>query len=89
MDIEKAAKREVDRIGKIIPNVMLLESQGGALVSFAKDYAKDAKFFFEHEKFVEAFEAAIISWAYIDISLKLKLVSVKKEFLKHFTVEKA
>tara|TARA_Y100000310_G_scaffold137112_1_gene136035 strand:+ start:1175 stop:1435 length:261 start_codon:yes stop_codon:yes gene_type:complete len=85
MDIEKAAKREVDRIGKIMPNVILLESQGSALVSFAKDYAKDAKFFFEHGKFVEAFEAAIISWAYIDISLKLKLIKVNAKFLKHFT----
>jgi hypothetical protein len=85
MDIEKAAKREVDRIGKIMPNVILIESQGGALVSFAKDYAKDAKFFFEHSKFIEAFEAAIISWAYIDISLKLKLVSLDAKFSKHFT----
>lgn len=89
MEIKTAAEREIKRVKEFLPSVELAKPEGSGLISFAKDYAKDANFFFEHGKFVEAFEAAIISWAYIDISLKLKLVSVDNKLLKYFTVDKA
>ena len=56
------------------------------LLAFAKNYAKDSEFFLEHGKLVEAFEAAIIAWAYIDIGLKLGLLEVPASLREHFTV---
>ena len=85
MEIKVAAEREIKRVSKFLPSVTQAKPGGRGLISFAKDYAKDASFFFEHEKYVEAFEAAIITWAYIDIGLKLKLIDVPTAHLKNFT----
>jgi len=96
MDLEKAAKREVTRMKKIMPKVEIKESRGAdavfknkhaaELLNFAKNYAKDSEFFLEHGKLVEAFEAAIIAWAYVDIGLKLGLLEVPSSLREHFTV---
>jgi len=98
MKIEDAAEKEVKRIRKIIPKVEIKESidadaisgatNATSLLDFAKNYAKDSEFFLEHEKHVEAFEAAIIAWAYIDIGLKLGLLAVPASLRGDFTVDK-
>lgn len=88
MKIEAAAKREVDRISKIMPGVKQTKSSGGELISFAQNYASDATFFLKRGKNVEAFEAAVIAWAYVDVGIKLGLLTVPAKFMEDFTTDK-
>lgn len=88
MSLSATAKKEVARINKFLPAVKAKKPKGTELLSFAKDYASDSKYFLKKGKFIEAFEAAIISWAYIDIGLKMKVLEVSKTFLGNFTVDK-
>lgn len=84
MTIQQAAKREVARMQDILPAVKTTK-KGKHLLGFANNYAQDSKYFLEKKKYIEAFEAAIIAWAYLDIGLKLKLLSVPKELKNNFT----
>jgi len=85
MEIQAAAEREVKRIKTIVPAVKQVKPEGKELLDFAKNYASDSEFFLKKGKFVEAFEAAIIAWAYIDIGFKLGLLGVPAELRKNFT----
>jgi len=85
MEIKVAAEREVERIKSIIPKVELAKPAGEELIDFAKNYASDSEFFLKTGKFVAAFEAALIAWAYIDIGLKLGLLDVPENLRKNFT----
>lgn len=86
MSLKESAEREVDRVNAILPAVSALKPKGEDLLAFAEDYASDSKFFLKSKKFVEAFEAAVIAWAYVDIGLKLGLLDVPKKLLENFTV---
>lgn len=88
MSIEKAAKREVDRMKEVLSAVKLDDSkdeEAKDFLDFARNYQKDSIYFYEKKQFVEAFEAAIIAWAYVDIGLKLGIFSVPKEQEGWFT----
>lgn len=52
---------------------------------FASNYYKDGLYFFKKEQYEEAFEAFIISWAYLDISLKLGFIEASKDVREMFT----
>jgi hypothetical protein len=58
---------------------------GEEYYKFAETYFKDGKYFFEKGKYLEAFEAAVIAWAYIDFGLKLKWFEVPVDLKKNFT----
>ena len=84
MEIKQAAEKEVRRIQKILPSVKA-KSHGNDLLDFAMRYGSDAEFFLKKEKYLEAFEAAIIAWAYLDVGLKLNLLFIPDSLKKHFT----
>jgi len=88
--IERAAQKEVERTGSFIEKVEILKDSEEArqVLLLAKSYFSDAKHFLKEGKFVEAFEAAIISWGYVDSGLHFGKFRVPDEFLKNFTVEK-
>jgi hypothetical protein len=52
----------------------------------AKSYLTDAKYFYEKKKFLEAFEAAVIAWAYLDAGLHLKVFKIPESMKKIFTI---
>ena len=52
---------------------------------FSRAYFDDGLHFFEKKKFLESFEAFIISWAYVDAGLKLKYFKVKEDQKSNFT----
>ena len=87
MEIQQAAEKEMKRMKEIISNVKVISSDKKALhfIDFAKNYHKDGIYFFNEKKFIESFEAFIISWAYIDCGLKLKFFQVPKAQKKWFT----
>lgn len=84
MEIKSSAEKEVARMQEILPAVKTTK-KGEHLLDFANRYAEDSKYFLKKAKYIEAFEAAIIAWAYIDIGLKLKLLKVPEKLKGHFT----
>ena len=85
MDIEKQAEKEIKRMDGIIGKVELVDDRGKTLFQAAKTYFSDSKYFLEKKKFLEASEAAVISWSYIDAGLHVKVFRVPKELEESFT----
>lgn len=54
-------------------------------MAMAKNYFEDATYFSEKEDTVRAFEAIVISWAYIDAGIKVGFFSVPDELKEYFT----
>ena len=77
------AEKEIKRMQAVFDK--LLVKQGEKFHAFAKTYFEDSKYFYQKKKYIEAFEAAIIAWSYIDFGLKLGYFAVPKEQKKWFT----
>ena len=85
-DIKTEAGKEMKRMAEIFADIKVLgKPRAQEFYDFAKDYFKDGIHFFEKEKYVLAFEAFIISWAYLDIGLKLGMFQTHLK--KYFTAE--
>jgi len=87
MNVEKTAKKEIKRMEDVIEKVEALSEEGKEVLQLAKAYMKDANYFYEKKKFLEAFEAAVIAWAYVDAGLHLKVFKVPESMKKIFTVD--
>ena len=86
-DLKQETEKEMKRLEEIFADVKVLEEdRAQEFYDFAKDYFNDGKHFFEKEEYVQAFEAFIIAWAYLDIGIKLGMFET--ELKKHFTVDK-
>ena len=86
--IKKEAEKEMNRMTKIFDSVKV-SGKGMSLdfYRFAKNYFEDGKHFFDKGDYIEAFEAFIIAWAYIDAGLKLKYFEVNTDLKTDFTSE--
>jgi hypothetical protein len=86
--MKAVAEKEMKRMEEIFAKIEILNKlQADEFYSFAENYFEDGKHFFGKGKYVEAFEAFIISWAYIDAGLKLIFFKVPNNLKKHFTVD--
>lgn len=87
MDIKKSAEKEIARMQHVFDKLQVHyhDEHASEFHDFAERYFSDGKWFFEKERFLEAFEAAVIAWAYIDAGLKLGFFSVPKELKENFT----
>ncbi|MBI2041210.1 MAG: DUF357 domain-containing protein [DPANN group archaeon] len=86
MDIKASAEKEIKRMQEIFGKVEVNNAdKSKEFYDFAKTYFEDGKYFLKKEKFIEAFEAAVIAWAYLDAGLKLGFFSVPKDAKKFFT----
>jgi len=86
MEVEEVAKKEIKRMEEVIDKVEALGEDGKEVLQLVKAYMKDAKYFYEKKKFLEAFEAAVIAWAYLDAGLHLKIFKIPESMKKIFTV---
>jgi hypothetical protein len=84
---QEAAEKEMSRMKEVFKSIKIISKEKNAkeFYDFSKNYFNDGIYFFKEKKFIESFEAFIISWAYIDIGIKLKFFSVQKEHEKLFT----
>ncbi|MBD3262998.1 DUF357 domain-containing protein [Candidatus Woesearchaeota archaeon] len=83
-NLKQNAEKEIKRMQKVFDSLEV--KKGNQFYDFAKNYFDDSKHFLEKKKYIEAFEAAVIAWAYIDFGLKLNYFSVPREQEKWFTV---
>lgn len=77
------AEREMNRMKLIFQSLKPVDHE---FYKFAENYYKDGLHFFEKGMFPEAFEAFIISWAYLDVCLKLGIINVPDKLKHYFTV---
>lgn len=88
MAIKEYAEKEMKRMGVIKEvKVVSKDKKAKEFFEFADNYYNDGLYFFKKGQYEEAFEAFIISWAYLDISLKMGFISVPEMFKKVFTVD--
>ncbi len=86
MELQNEAEKELRRIDEILGKVNLIKSDGRELLRICESYHEDAHGFLKAQKFLQAFEAAVICWAYIDAGIHLGVFQVPKEFSRLFTI---
>lgn len=86
MEIEQEAKKEIERMEKVLEGLKVLRHEGKEIFELVNSYFTDAKHFYQNKKFLQSFEAAVICWTYVDSGLHLKLFSVNEEVKKFFTI---
>jgi hypothetical protein len=86
-ELEEKARKESERVDKIIANLEVIDEKANSLLSVLNSYYKDCKGFLEKRQFLQALETAFICWAYVDAGLHLKVFKVPEEMRKIFTVE--
>ncbi|MFH0869069.1 MAG: hypothetical protein V1839_02480, partial [archaeon] len=64
-DLKKSAEKEISRMQQVFDKLEVHVHHPASLqfYDFAERYFNDGKWFFEKERFLEAFEAAVIAWA--------------------------
>lgn len=83
-DIRKEAEKEIKRMEEVFE---ALQGEECEVLRLARGYFEDSKYFCVRGEYLKAFEAAVISWAYVDALLHFGKASLPEEYLKHFTVE--
>ena len=86
MELKNEAKKEINRVELIMKNLKMIKSEGSEILKMINSYFKDAKHFYEKEKFLQAFEAAVICWTYVDAGLHLNVFEVPESLKKFFTI---
>ncbi len=84
MNLKDIAKKEIDKISKVMENLEIIEDN--ELLSLAKSYWEDANHFYEKGMYLQAFEAAVIVWAYLDALLHFNKIKIPTELKHIFTV---
>ncbi|MGC9059081.1 MAG: DUF357 domain-containing protein [Candidatus Aenigmatarchaeota archaeon] len=85
-EIENLAKKEIEKMEEVFKNLKLIDEKATEIYNLALSYFLDAKYFLEKKDFLRAFEAVVISWAYIDCCLHLKFLEISDELKRYFTV---
>jgi len=91
MELEEAAKKEVAKMKEVMRTLKLSESKKDeeeviVLKKLVDSYWIDAQHFLKEKKFLQAFEAVVICWAYVDSGLHLRVFEVDEEVNNFFTV---
>lgn len=88
-NLQAAARKEIDRMKKAISAVTLAHPsrEGEKVFALASAYLSDAEHFFGKGKYLEAFEASVICWGYLDAGLHLGAFLLSDESVREvFTV---
>jgi len=86
MNLKEIVKKEIEKMEEVVKEVELKDIKALEVYNLALSYFSDAKHFFEKEDFVRAFEAVVISWAYLDACLHFGFIEIPEKFKKYFTV---
>lgn len=81
------AEKELNRLKEPIKHAKPKTKKAEDLIMMSKAYYSDAGHFFKKEMYVEAFEASIIAWAYLDSGLRLGIISMPEKYKETFTID--
>ena len=76
MSIEELVEKEIKKIEDVVKEVKLKDSKALEVYNLALSYFVDAKHFFDKKDFIRAFEAIVISWAYLDSCLHFDFIEI-------------
>lgn len=82
--IKKLTEDQIKIIDKVISEIKTIEEN--EVIELAKNYFEDAKYFLKNKDYISAFEAIIISWAYIDACLHFGKIKIDESLKKYFTI---
>ncbi|MEM0480949.1 MAG: DUF357 domain-containing protein [Candidatus Aenigmatarchaeota archaeon] len=85
MNLEEIARKEIEKMDKVIKEVKVLEPKALEIYNLAISYLIDSKYFLEKKDFIRAFECVVISWAYLDACLHLNLIEIPEKYKDYFT----
>ena len=85
-ELKEIAKKEIEKIEKVLENCKVVNPDFLEIFNLATSYFQDAKYFFEKKDYVRAFEAVVITWAYLDCGLHLKMIEIDERYKAYFTV---
>ena len=83
-EIKRLSLREIERMEQVLSEMEVLEDS--SVVLLARSYFSDSKTFFDKREYVNAFEAIIICWAYVDSLLHFGKIRISDERKDLFTV---
>lgn len=86
MDLEKEARKEIERIDKIMKTLKVIDDRADSLVKVLNSYYDDSKSFLKKKEYLQALETAFIVWAYVDAGLHLGVFEVPDDMKKMFTI---
>lgn len=86
MELEKEARKEMERIEKIMENLEMIDPKATGLVKVLNSYYEDSKSFLKKKQYLQALETSFIVWAYVDAGLHLGVFKVSDELKKMFTI---
>jgi hypothetical protein len=86
VNLQQEADKEIKRIDKVLEELEVLDHHGQEILELIESYHTDSKHFFKEKMFLQAFEAAVICWAYVDTGLHLNLFKVPEEMKRIFTI---
>lgn len=89
-ELEKLSEKEIDRMKQVMEAIELKDEKDEKsrhLLKLAESYFTDSQHFLNKGDLVRAFEAVVISWAYVDAGLNLDVFTVPDGLKEGFTIE--
>jgi len=83
--LRKLTEKEIQRIKKVREKLKTIKDDRG-LLKLIDSYLHDSSFFLKEGKLIEAFEAIVIVWSYIDAGLRFGIFDLPEELKDYFTV---
>ena len=87
-DLKERTEREISMMEKVFRALSVKDDENKLSSEFfdmSSNYFNDSKFFMEKKDYIRAFEAIVISWAYIDAGIKVGLFEVPVDLREYFT----
>ena len=87
-DLKERTEREISMMEKVFRALSVKDDENKLSSEFfdmSSNYFNDSKFFMEKKDYIRAFEAIVISWAYIDAGIKVGLFEVPIDLREYFT----
>ena len=87
-DLKERTEKEINMMEKVFRFLSVKNGENKLSSEFfdmASNYFSDSKFFMEKKDYIRAFEAVVISWAYLDAGIKAGLFEVPANLREYFT----
>ena len=87
-DLKERTEKEIDMMEKVFRSLSVKDGENKLSSEFfdmSSNYFNDSKFFVQKKDYLRAFEAVVISWAYIDAGIKAGLFEVPVNLREYFT----
>ncbi|MEM0144077.1 MAG: DUF357 domain-containing protein [Candidatus Parvarchaeum sp.] len=86
--LKERAEKEINMMEKVFKSLSVKDGSNKLSAEFfdmSSNYFNDSRFFIEKKDYIRAFEAIVISWAYVDAGLKSGFFEVPATLREYFT----